>query len=422
MCCVSFCYSIVQSLQTSPYLPFSVYVQGTLSVSTTATASFWGAQYGTGYQVVDAIGTRTVQVQGKPAATANIVGVAAIDQYSWNDNLIQLTGAPLTQYHSLSFKLDSTAQFAGGPAVSPQSPTGSVYFNIQNFSTPVALGAAFQESDNPLNDGETVVITSQFSPLVATTSWANSYSACPIAAPATITVPSTVLTAFAARLQYSFCYTFSSGSGYGTLSGGLWQVAGQGTFTSTAYTGTTVSGRAAQLLVGVTGTRTFSLNDIVSNYQPITQTVTFTGLLSPNGGRLQNASVFINGLSNGYGGLHGGAAAAGWYANNVYYPNSWPWLDAYGAQILTSGGVEDEVGSWTSFSRAITSSTSIRLLVANIGVEEQAIDFSTASVDVNYDASFLQAAASSITPDALAQQCSPSQPNLQTYQYAINNT
>jgi hypothetical protein len=196
----------------------------------------------------------------------------------------------------------------------------------------VSLCSAFQESDNPLNDGETVIITSQFS-LAPATGWVNSYSGCPIPTPATITVSSTTLSAYGQSNQYSFCYTFSSGAGYGTLSGGLWQVAGQGTFTTTAYIGTTVSGRSAALLTGVSGLRVYSIQDVVTNYQLISQTVQFTGLLSVNGGRLQNASTFINQASAGYGGIHGGSAASGYYANNVFYPTSWPWLDSYGAQM-----------------------------------------------------------------------------------------
>ncbi len=202
-------------------------------------------------------------------------------------------------------------------------------------------------------------------------------------------------------------------------------MAAQGVFTTTGYVGTTVSGRAAALLTGVTGQRVYSIQDVVTSYQLVTQTVQFTGLLSVNGGRLQNASTFINQASAGYAGIHGGTAASGYYANNVYLrQRAGPGLDSYGAQIATSVGVEDELASSSSFSRAITSATVVRLLVANIGVEEQAIDWSSGVTDVNYDASFLVAQNAVTSPSVLAPQCSPTQPNLQTYSfcYYVDNS
>ena len=414
----SFCYSIVQSLQTSPYLPFSIYVQGTLNVSTTLTTSVWGSSIGAGYQVVGATGTRAIQVQGKPLTTANIIDVAPVQAYSWNDNLINPTSAAaLFGYHTLSFQLDTTAVFAAGPAVSSVSPSGTAYFNIQNYSTPVALGAQFQESDNPLNDGETVVISSQFNIAPATGGFVSTYASCPIAAPSTISLPSTVVAQYSTSSQASFCYTFSSGSGYGTLSGGTWQVAAQGVFTYSGYLGTTISGRSASLLTGVTGQRVYSIQDVVTQYQLVSQTVQFIGLLSPNGNRLQNTSTFVNQASAGYAGIHGGVAASGYYGNNVIYPYSWPWLDAYGAVMAISSGVEDELATASSFSRSITNALSIRLLVANIGVEEQALDYSSGVTDVNYDASFLLSPGQATSAAALSSQCSPTQANLQTYSY-----
>ena len=409
----SFCYSVVNSLSSSPYLPFSFYAQGTLNVSSTLGTSYWGASYGSGYQVVGATGQRTYQTQGQAAVTNNIVGVAPLNGYAFNDNLLQVTGSAFTAYHSLSLQLDSTVQFAAGPAVGPSSLSGSPYLNLLNYTAQLAAGAGVTESDLPPNDANTVVLTSSWSLAPATGGYINSFPGCPFAAPAAITVPSALVSAYASSLNFTFCYEFSSGPGFGTDSGGLWSVAASGVFTTTGYLGTTAAGQAAYLITAISGFRLYSVNDVTTNYQTVAQNLTFVGLLGVNGARAEQSTVFISGQNGSYAGGYGTPGAGGWYSNRVLYPLNYPWLDTFGVHVLTSGAVDDEISTGS-----VTSSSSVvRLLVAPIGVQEQSININAGITEVNYDASFLLAPAGTTSSSALYAQCSVIQPNPATYQF-----
>ena len=76
----SFCYTIEQTLSTSPYLPFSIVTQGTLNVSTVLSGSpliynlSLSNAAAQGYLVYGATGTRTIVAQGLAAATVSITG------------------------------------------------------------------------------------------------------------------------------------------------------------------------------------------------------------------------------------------------------------------------------------------------------------------------------------------------------------
>ena len=108
----NFCYTIANTLATSPYGPWSIYVSGTLIVNTSWTTGEYSTSANPGYIVVGATGTRTIVTQGK-TTTVSITGVAPLNSYNFNDNVLRLgTPALDTALHGVTFTLS-------GPAVLP---------------------------------------------------------------------------------------------------------------------------------------------------------------------------------------------------------------------------------------------------------------------------------------------------------------
>ena len=93
----SFCYQITNTLQTSPWLTWQVYVSGWMWISPIYTSGEYGSNpnetiywangiVSSAFQVINMTGTRTVQFQGK-TSTQQIIGVAPINGYNYNDNV-----------------------------------------------------------------------------------------------------------------------------------------------------------------------------------------------------------------------------------------------------------------------------------------------------------------------------------------------
>ena len=306
----NFCYTLEQTLTTSPYLQWSVVTQGTLNVSTTPSSSIWYAN-ATGYAVLGATGTRTIYSQGLTASTVSITGVASPNTYGWNDNLIQLTSPYLSSYHSVSFVTSAVPKYAAGVATFNYAPSGLPYVNMQNYTVPRSTGAGVQEIDNPLNDGVVSVISSQFF-LVATTSFSSTYQ-CPYQ-PAAFTVPTATVTAYNTPLQFTLCYQFAAG-GFrtGAYADGIWTDSVSGTLTTSGYLGTTTTGLSAYLIKGFSGTRAYQLSD-VANLGTQSQTVNVV-LGSVNAANEAFNATFL-GLSS-----TGATQSIGaYYANNIFYP------------------------------------------------------------------------------------------------------
>ena len=241
----SFCYTVQQALPTSPYLPFSVVTSGTLLVSTALSPAWWNtsALYA-GYQVVNATGTRTVVAQGLSPVTRNIVGVAPVGSFEWNDNLIfPASASPLTGLHGIGFALDGNATYATGLMTTASNPYGFPYVTIQNYTTfkPKTYGAGLHEYGQPLNDGVSNQITTSFY-IAPSTSFTAGFS-CPITV-SSITVPAATLTAYNTRTSYTFCYSFTQGPGRGTYNDGNWTDQAYGTITTTGWLGTGLNGPA----------------------------------------------------------------------------------------------------------------------------------------------------------------------------------
>ena len=315
---IPFCYTITQTLSTSPYLPWSVSVTGTLQVVANSMTTGWQGQYAEppGYLVVGASGTRVIYQGGKAAVTSTIVGLAAPNTYNGNDNVMNAIsgGGPYfdpSAPHGLTFIMSAQPVFAAGTA-----PGNMMYVNINNYTTG---GSALQESDNPANDGETSVVVSTFTIGAPVSSLASSWGSCPnsITQP---TLPSGVTSAtIAATTQAPFCYTFAGVDPYGNT----WTLQASGIFTLSGYMATTVSGRTAYLIVGASGTRTISsYAGNVSN--------TITGIGGVNAVAEQG-----NAIVGGWGYADYAGYNSYWYSNNVYYP-SFPYFDVYGVSLQSS--------------------------------------------------------------------------------------
>ena len=158
----SFCYVTQNTLATSPYLLWSAYAQGTMNISTQASAgsyrfgTFNGslqAQPTTGYAVYGITGFREVYAQGKALQSNQILGLVPVGAYGSNDNLINTTAPYFAAPHAVSFYLDGIAQYANGPAVYPNALRGSPNVTINGFRETGAASAsfanAFSEGDQP---------------------------------------------------------------------------------------------------------------------------------------------------------------------------------------------------------------------------------------------------------------------------------
>ena len=326
----SFCYTLEQTLATSPYLPFSIITQGTLNVSLTLTPSIWaaaGASGVTGYPVVGATGTRTIVAQGLPPATVTITGVAPTNSYGWNDNLIQLQAPYLTSYHSLTFTTSAIPTYAAGISGTAAFPQGQAYVNVQNYLNPkptnaTGTPAVLQEIDNPLNDGNVNTIRAYF--LLASATSFGVYT-CPYQ-PAVISIPASTLALYQTSQLWTVCWQFSAGGfNTGAYADGVWTDSVQGTLNTTGYLGTTVANTQAYLILGFTGTRAFSLAD--TNYATQSQSIAVTL------GSVAAANKAFNQTWLGVG-VNGslGNAVGNYYADNVYYP-TFPYFDTLGMTL-----------------------------------------------------------------------------------------
>ena len=388
----SFCYTSVNTLSTSPYLPFAVLMTGTLNVSSLLTRGFRGSSRASqGNLVVNAIGSRTIYAQGQPAVTQQVVALAPYDTYNGNDNVIALS-APYfdNAYHSLSFQLASTAQFVLGPGISN-------LVNLNNFTAPLALGAGVSESDNPINDGQSAILTS---------TWVMQPYTAGFVCPNAISAPSVsaaVTTAFQSTLTWSFCYTFSgSGSGGNAVPGSdIWYTQASGTMTTTGWGGTTVAGRTAYLIIGINGTRA------LINGTGSTSVISFVG---PGG---VNAPAQANEYSP--------QDSSKFYGNNLLY-NSWPWLDGYGVIAMAQGDwSEYDVYGGGFFDG---DSHALRLFIdpATWECSEWLLDFAKNSYYVTEAGSLVVSSTTAVTASGQTAsqfyaQCSPFYGTLNTYSF-----
>ena len=338
----AFCFSSTQTLPTSPGLPWQVTLSGSLLIDDRPTSLTYGAyasyitntgfpasQQLQGYPVLNATGTRTVQQGGNSLVTSTITGIAAVNSYNSNDNIIGLSSPYFDNLaHGLSFLLSSQAVFAYGQYSGGSGVQGSgLYTNINNYTYPLALGAGLGESDNPPNDGNANVITSTF-----TLTKASTYT--PTVSCGTVpTMPqpsSSDVAAYRQTASYPFCYTFTGGGNFATTNGIQWFINGAGSLTTTGYQGKTVSGQAAYLVTGISGTRTYINNGIgVSG-----ASTTLQSIGSPN------AQQLIAGSSGQFDFLYQAEGSSD-ISNNVFYP-TYPYFDAFGLNVQASGAVGNE--------------------------------------------------------------------------------
>ena len=317
----SFCYYQQNTLATSPYLPWSTYAQGTLSV----------AALGTALTVIGATGTREVYVQGKALQTNNILGVSAPLAYGDNDNQLNSTAPFLSGRHALTFYLDGVAQFAQGPAIFRGAPSGTNNVSINawtqySYSGNKAIAVAFAESDMPPNDGATNVIVGAFQ-LTPTTSYTNSFAGCTLPRPAAPTIAAAVLTAYNALTTWPMCYQFVFGQ-EGLGSAGFVTTV-SAVITTRGYLGADPTGLATgYLAVGINGTRNFTVQSNSLNIPSQSYIVSLIGIGAP-------LAPYLNFLS------YNSTSALRRYPSNVLYP-TFPQIDQWGLAILTNTSVLDE--------------------------------------------------------------------------------
>ena len=390
----AFCFTATQTNPTSPTLPWAVQMSGTLSINTSASALTLGyfsgyigifpaSQQMMGYPVLNAVGSRTVYSLGT-TQTLSITGVAPVNTYNGNDNIIALSAPYFDNLaHSISFTLSGAPQFALGTIASQGVVQGNPGFvNLINYTTPLYGGAGVQESDDPPNDGNANVLTSTFTLTPASSFSATNPSCTALTAPAA--APST----FASTLTWSFCYQFTGGGNFATVNGQQWFITGSGTITTTAYAGTTVSGQTAYLITGMTGTRTYTNAGTGTS-----QTVNILGVGGPNTQQAvdyaaeQFAWLEVNGLEADL-------------SNNLLYP-SYPYFDQWGVSVIT----DSDIGNEDQNNLTVNA---FRLWVDPnaYSFNEWVSDFTAGYWYFTYSANALVTPSSQSTPAALLPQCS----------------
>lgn len=267
----AFCYTITNNLSTSPYLPFAIQVSGTLNLDTADGLTqgyvetyyyYFPSSIAYGYLVTNATGTRKIYYQGNPTPhVESIINIAPVMTYFANDNIINISPPYFdNMVHGLTFIMNTSVVWATGPDINNYT-----YVNINNFTKPLALGAGIQEPDNPLNDQETVNITSTFSLTSTRVYSANVACPTPVSPP---TIPANIRTAFNTNIIYTFCYYTQSGE-----SPSVNYVTNViGNITLAGYAGTTIGGRTAYLI-----------RSLIANYSS-TVTGTYTSSLVSLGG------------------------------------------------------------------------------------------------------------------------------------------
>ena len=350
----SFCYFTQNTLATSPYLPWSMYAQGTMNVSTASSLgsyrfsvsqNVFSVSNSSGYQVYGITGFREVYAQGQALRTNQIVGVTAVGQYGGNDNLIQLSAPYFTTPHALSFYLDGVAPFAAGPAVYPSALTGTRNVSLNGFAeyggATGGATATVSESDNPPNDGQTNVIVSGFQLATAIGGFVNSYSGCTLTRPSAPSIPAATLTAYQTSVTWPFCYQFDSGAN--NVGNALYVTTTSGVITTAGYQGVSPTNTSTGYLAkAVSGTRTFSVQynypgDLVSTTNFVAALQAIGSPLSPFASFPQEAQYYTSGLFP--------------YTNNVLYP-AFPNFDLYGIAFILNSSVPEEFSYTVSASSA----------------------------------------------------------------------
>ena len=272
----SFCYFQQNTLQTSPYLPWSVYAQGTFSLTATATSGL--------YTVTGITGFREAYVQGKALQTNQILGVTSPYAYGDNDQVLSTTSPYLIAPHAISFYLDGIAQFAQGPAVYRGYPSGSANVSIEAFGEYSETYGAyvpghFAESDNPPNDTISNVISSGFQ-IAPATSFVNSYAGCTLTRPTAPVIPQATLTAYNTPLTWPMCYQFQSGAN--NVGANAYLTTVSGVITTRGYQGTSPSGAlTGYLAYNVTGTRNYTVQSNFLNVQGSQYIIQLVGIGGP---------------------------------------------------------------------------------------------------------------------------------------------
>ena len=329
----SFCYSVTNTLATSPWLSWTVTTSGWVNVSTLYTTGVFGLAAGRttiayGYQVVGMRGTRTIRYQDK-TSTQNIIGVAPVNSYNFNDNVMNLAAPYFDRRsssggsgrHSVSFILDGPAAFADGPLQS-----NSPYVNINGYSSYPPSGSLVSESDLPQNDGTANILQAAFQLRFDMLG----VNTCSLPAVNYTSPTQAQLTAYSsAGPSQLFCWSHTGGPGsaYGTTSGQYWQISTSGVFSTAGYLGTTADGRQGYKITGITqGTRVYQFEN------GTTQTVQLTAVGAVN--------AMANQTGFGVASAEVGSFGSYFYGNNVVY-TSYPQLDSFGV-VLVGAGIFDE--------------------------------------------------------------------------------
>ena len=420
----SFCYTIEQTWQTSPYLPWSIVTSGTLNVSTSGNGTYWStAAAQAGYQVFDARGSRTIVAQGKPASTVAILGVAAQNTYGWNDNLLtNVSVAPfLTSYHSIAFTTSAVPMYAGGQSYTAAYPGGQPYVALQNYTAPKASWWGVQELDNPLSDGIVSNITSFFYLAPLSSGGLSATFTCPYQ-PAVINYNAAAVAAYNQQLSWTFCWSFTSSEW--SLANGLFTESVSGTMNTTGYMGTTMNGRSGALITSLVGARSYSLVDVAAYDNAAQISPVMLGWVNAATQTFQ--TTFLGKTSTGT----SQTGLGQYYGNNVLYP-SYPYLDAGGFLLQSANNQSFLIdGEWdytnlTVNESAVTShTTAIRMFMTSSNIlTEWILDETTrTSAFVNRDGFMVINATTNFT--ALGQtlttwsnaQCSLTAPTVNTYQ------
>ena len=98
----------MNTLASSPYMGWSVYVTGTLNV-TQRYQQVYVSNQAYGFRVVGATGTRTVAYEGKTTTHA-ITSVAPPNTFSFEDNIVNVAAPYFDNVvHAITFTLDGPA-------------------------------------------------------------------------------------------------------------------------------------------------------------------------------------------------------------------------------------------------------------------------------------------------------------------------